>query len=68
MHCIKMYTLKEHKITALFNVEGGRNLLSLAGMLLAHAGRKLHSYRMRHLAYSEFPVFLYLRLSYESQH
>lgn len=62
-----MYTFKGNKITALFNVEGGRNLLSLAGMLLAHTGKKLYSSRMRYLAHSEFSVFLYLRLSYESQ-
>lgn len=62
-----MYTFKENKITALFNVGGGRNLLSLAGMLLAYAGKKLHSSRMRYLVYSEFLVFFFLRLSYESQ-
>lgn len=36
---LKMYTFKENKITALFNVGGGRNLLSLAGMLLTYAGK-----------------------------
>lgn len=63
---LRMCTLQE-KFTALLNVGGGRNLLSLAGMLLAGARKKLHSFKMRYLAYSEFPVFLCLRCNYESE-
>lgn len=63
---LRRCTLQE-KFTALVDVGGGRNLLSLAGMLLAGARKKLHSFRMRYLAYLEFPVFLCLRRNYKSQ-
>lgn len=57
----------QEKFTALLNVGGGRNLLRLAGMLPAGARKKLRSFRMRYLAYSEFPVILGLRHNYKPQ-